>query len=548
MPQLDPSAGWVRLLVRLAEPDDDARLAAAVADVLGPADQIGQPWLTEPLFPGATEVELRRCRVVSGAVPAPPGTDSAALAYDLAGALAAELDVDVQPDLPSSAYGIEPGEGQLRGIRREDHLPGSDRPLWAVEAVRALEAWNLVPPSGGASRGQGALIGHIDTGYTDHPELAGAWNFDLDADLVDGDDDARDPLQRRWYMPLDSPGHGTHTAAVIASPESQVVVGAAPAATIVPFRAVRSVVQVLDSQVARAVYEAHHSGCQVITMSLGGVGFFGLRAAIQAATDGGSIVMAAAGNQVGVVVAPAVYPECIAVAASNVEDRPWSGSSRGSMVDVSAPGESVWVAAVDSGVRPPRFHHDRHHGTSFAVATLAGVAALWIAHHGYDRIVERVGMSNVQAAFLALLSSHGHRVPPGWSENGWDRLYGAGVVDAHALLTAPLPDPVRLVPPAGPADFDTVARLRGVLTDLDRNGVRTAISALLEIADEQVDELPAAIVAELVFRIGETPSLRVALAGTAAPGSASPSSAALIDRARSDLRAVGSRSLVGMLG
>lgn len=546
MPHLDPSVGWVRLLVRLAEPEDDARLAAAVADVLGPADQIGQPWLTEPLFPGATEAELRRCQVVSGAVPAPPGTDSAALAYDLAGALAAELGVDVQPDLPSSAYGIEPGEGQLRGIRREDHLPGSDRPLWAAEAVRAPEAWNLVPPSGGASRGQGVLIGHIDTGYTDHPELAGTWNFDLDADLVDGDDDARDPLQRRWYMPLDSPGHGTHTAGVIASPESQVVVGAAPVATIVPFRAVRSVVQVLDSQVARAVYEAHRSGCQVITMSLGGVGFFGLRAAIQAATDGGSIVMAAAGNQVGVVVAPAVYPECIAVAASNVEDRPWSGSSRGSMVDVSAPGESVWVAAVDSGVRPPRFHHDRHHGTSFAVATLAGVAALWIAHHGYGQIVERVGRSNVQAAFLALLRARGHRVPPEWSENGWDRLYGAGIVDAYALLKAPLPDPVRLVPPAGPDDFDTVARLRGVLTDLDRNGVRTAISALLEIEDEQVDELPAAIVAELVFRVSENPSLRVALAGTAAPGSASP--AALVDRARGHLRAVASRSLVGMLG
>jgi hypothetical protein len=256
--------------------------------------------------------------------------------------------------------------------------------------------------------------------------------------------------------------------------------------------------------------------------------------------------MAAAGNQVGIVVAPAAYPECIAVAASNVEDRPWSGSSRGSMVDVSAPGESVWVAAVDSSVRPPRFHHDRHHGTSFAVATLAGVAALWIAQHGYGQIVERVGLSNVQAAFLALLRSHGHRVPPDWPENGWDRLYGAGVVDAHALLKAPLPDPVRLVPHSGLEDFDTVARLRGVLTDLDRSGVRAAISALLGIEGEQVDGLPAGIVAELVFRISENPSLRAALAGAATPGPTSPG--APIDRARGDLRAVASRSLVGMLG
>ena len=44
----------------------------------------------------------------------------------------------------------------------------------------------------------------------------------------------------------------------------------------------------------------------------GGTGFFGLREAIQEAVDAGMIVMAAAGNQVGVVTAPASYDNCIA--------------------------------------------------------------------------------------------------------------------------------------------------------------------------------------------------------------------------------------------
>jgi hypothetical protein len=269
---------------------------------------------------------------------------------------------------------------------------------------------------------------------------------------------------------------------------------------------------------------------------------------VRAAVAGGAIVMAAAGNQVGVVVAPAAYPECIAVAATNVEDQPWAGSSRGTMVDVSAPGESVWVAAVDSGTNPPRFHHDRHHGTSFAVATLAGVAALWIAHHGYARIVERVGQANVHAAFLTLLRSHGHRLPPEWSQNGWDRAYGVGIVDAHALLRAPLPDPARLAPINELDDFDGVARLRAVLTELDRTGVRAAVAALLRVPDDQVDELPAYLVAELVFRLGENPDLRTSLVAAAAPGAASSLMAAPIDHARGALRAIASRRLVGMLG
>lgn len=208
------------------------------------------------------------------------------------------------------------------------------------------------------------------------------------------------------------------------------------------------------------------------------------------------------------------------MAAVNAEDKPWSGSSRGRHeVDIAAPGESVWVASVDSSVRPAQFLERRHHGTSFAVATLAGVAALWLGHHGYDRIVETVGRRNVSVAFRHLLRTVGRRVPP-----GWDDRFGAGIADAAALLAAPLPAAEELAALEVPEAFDPVARLRAVLGDLDRTQVRATVSNLLQISPEQVDALPEPTVSELVFRIGEDDDLRAELSApaleTLAPASA----------------------------
>lgn len=530
----DPSVGTVRLLVQ--EPDH-GRLREAVDRILGPADELGEAWVIEPLFPYADAPELAAFWAVSGAVPAGQAYDPTRVGYDMAAALARVLDAPVEPDLPSSAYGIEPGEPEILealGDTLGRHLPGSADRRWAVEAVQAPAAWRLPPAPGGKAMGEGILVGSIDTGYTDHPEMAEGWSFDLDWDVIDDDDDARDPLRRRWFGLLDSPGHGTHTASVVASREDGAILGAAPLATVVPIRTVQSVVQVLDSNVARGVRTAHEQGCHVITMSLGGRGFFGLRAAVQAAVADGVIVMAAAGNKVGIVVAPAIYPECLAVAACNVEDRPWSGSSRGrNEVDIAAPGESVWVASVDSSVIPPRFLERRHHGTSFAVATLAGVAALWLAHHGRERIIDQVGARNVHRAFRDLLRGPGKRVPA-----GWDDRFGAGIVDAAALLAAPLPAPAELLPLELPDGFDPVARLRGVLGDLDRSEVRLTIGGLLGVPPEQVDELPHNTVSELVYRISEDDELRADLTGIPRELPLSPSADARFLLARTASRAL----------
>ena len=147
---------------------------------------------------------------------------------------------------------------------------------------------------------------------------------------------------------------------------------------------------------------------------------------------------------------PASYPECLAVAATNVDDQPWSGSSRGAQVDISAPGQAVWTAATNQGPNGPAYSVEQGDGTSFAVAGLAGVAALWLAHHGADAIKAKYGGATQEV--FRLLVTLTCRVPTGWDGSR----YGAGIVDAAALLKAPLPDPPGLALAAGDDDAEDV--------------------------------------------------------------------------------------------
>jgi Subtilase family len=394
----DREATFLRLLVEAPSGDDrqEAALRRSVAETLG-LDAIGRPWRVGRLFEpigGQVDPALTRFFEVTGHVVATPTYPLQKLGFELAYGLAARGVGTVQPDLPSSAFAPDPAPdlpAEL-GLRAADasagHLPGTDAPTWALDSIRCRDAWTV---AAGAAMGAGIVIGQPDTGFTDHPELgADALDLTRDWDVLRNDDDARDPLERRWWFPLDSPGHGTSTASVIVSREQFRVTGAAPRATLMPLRTVKSVVQVFDGDVAKAVDRAHRTGCHVISMSLGGVGFFnGLQATIRRAVEDGVIVCAAAGNKVGFVVAPARFPECIAVAATNIQDRPWTGSSRGGEVDVAAPGESVWVADIRLDESPPRYDVSRHSGTSFAVTLVAATAALWLARHGRDQLIAR---------------------------------------------------------------------------------------------------------------------------------------------------------------
>ena len=412
-------------------------------------EAFGPGWVVEPLFDlrehlGADATpapELEGYYAVTGALSRAGGDDArrAEAFRDVAGPDGADrVRRPARPPLGFDVPHPRPRATKPRGLFGDDQpLPGTGDHMWALKNLRVPQAWARA-----GKRGQGVLVAQPDTGVTAHPELSPGVDTARDRDLLDNDADATDPLTKRWWW-MDNPGHGTSTASVVVSRGQGSVTGSAPKATLVPLRSNRSVVLVFDGDVARAVEYARQVGTHVITMSLGGVGFSpALRAAIQAAIRDGVIVLAAAGNQVGFVVSPANYGEVIAVAGSNIRDRPWSGSSHGSAVDITAPGESVHVARAKKGSGGTNeYSTGLGSGTSFAVALTAGVAALWLAHHGRDALIARYGKANLQAVFADALRRSARR-PNGWETSE----YGSGIVDADALLAAGLP---AAVPPAG---------------------------------------------------------------------------------------------------
>lgn len=337
-----------------------------------------------------------------------------------------------------------------------DHPSTRSNYEWSLERIKIKAYW--AKPN--ASKGEHVKIGHIDTGYTLHPEIKDNLLPALGFDYWEDEKDPVDPLDeslidRLTAFPILNPGHGTGTSSVIASPVGKDrttagvawVSGTAPAAKIIPFRATPSVVIVpcgSQDEVARAIVGATDADVNVISMSLGSPwGSTVLEQAIEYALSKGVIVCAAAGNVVAEVIQsdhvtyPAKYPGVVAVAACDFDYKPWVRSCRGSEVVITAPGTDVWRAVATNDVA--HAEAQRGSGTSFAVATVAGVAACWIARHGgaaalrahYDQRPRLV-----PAAFLLALQTHA-KVP---IVDAPQQFFGGGVVDVEALMSLPLPN------------------------------------------------------------------------------------------------------------
>lgn len=364
--------------------------------------------------------------------------------------------VVVDPGATGSATESVVGDAILNftcWAQEDDGLPKR----WAVESIRADKAWAL-------TKGAGVLIAQPDTGVSLHAELeAGAFDFAKAKNILNNTNDPTDPLSDE----AGNPGHGTATSSTAISRLLGVMVGSAPDAQVVPIRCVDSVIFGIDgTPIARAVLHAKRIGADVITMSLGGPFYSpSLAAAIAQAVDSGIIVFAAAGNCVQpIVVYPASDPNVIALAGIDHNDKPWKGTSRGPKIDVAAPAENVFVARrtpSDAGigtVKPSQ-------GTSFASALTAGVAALWIAHFGRDAIRKQAQKNGVNVHHLFRAALRKTARPP--KTGTWDTAnFGAGIVDADALLKLPL-DKIPAAPPMpeAAATDDPEEALNTVMTE-----------------------------------------------------------------------------------
>ncbi len=135
------------------------------------------------------------------------------------------------------------------------------------------------------------------------------------------------------------------------------------------------------STIAEAVFRAAQDPrVRVINLSLSGpTDHPALREAVQAATAAGILVVAAAGNQSSdAPVYPASYPEVIAVAAVDENDRKAGFSNYGDWVDISAPGTGIYTTTF---TRTGLNRYGFVSGTSIAAPLVSGtLLLLWSAH------------------------------------------------------------------------------------------------------------------------------------------------------------------------
>jgi subtilisin family serine protease len=324
---------------------------------------------------------------------------------------------------------------------------------WHLTLCRIDEAWTLVGGAGNIDW-TGVSVGQIDTGYTTHPAYGfpSAWLRTQLAETFVPDpsiDDQNRPLEAELGKGLDnlvgfSAGHGTKTGCTAAGMASkEAFFGAAPMVPFVPVR-ICDMVVINDRQRQFEMAVRHLvdvAKVNVINVSLGLVPattMQEMKRAVDYAYDQGVIVVCAAGNYVRSVVSPARLRRTLAIGGVTVADVPWSGSSYGPEVDLSAPAADVRRAVTSKN---STYSYSRGgDGTSYATAIVTGAAALWLAHHRGQLAVRYAQPWQIVEAFK-LAAKTTARKPANWQTGA----FGEGVLDARALLDFPLPDASLLV-------------------------------------------------------------------------------------------------------
>jgi thermitase len=221
--------------------------------------------------------------------------------------------------------------------------------------IDAPEAWDIDTAS------KWIRIAILDTGVErQHSEFY--------KELVSGSNfTSNDPTQ--WD---DGYGHGTHVAGIAAARTNNNMGIAGTCwgnCMIMPVKVLTDDGWGYYSWIANGVVYAAQNSAKVINLSLGSTtDSQTLHEAIQYAYKKGVTIVAAAGNTGGAVLYPAVYPETIAVAATNRNDGiPW-WSNRGSEIDLAAPGVDILSTYLDNSLAWMS-------GTSMATPHVAGAAA-----------------------------------------------------------------------------------------------------------------------------------------------------------------------------
>ncbi len=341
---------------------------------------------------------------------------------------------------------------------------------WALAEIKMPELWRYIRgiDSRGVQRSE-VVVGVIDTGYTDHPDLepnlliSDGYDFVREDLLGDGDDidgDATDPgdgslpfVEHSW--------HGTGVASIIAALTDNGGIGIAGIGLsklkVLPVRALGpdgGTTYDIAQAIRYAAGLSNDSGslparsAKIINLSIGAYVTSDpyVEPSLEEAVAAGAIIIASAGNERGEgkteVAYPASSPYTIAVAATTAAKTIAPYSNPGDMVDIAAPGglgddsqhpdytgtwfDWVVVASPDFARDQPLALSDYIYagivGTSIAAPHVAGVLAL---------------LCTVSPAMdLAMAREVLRRSAVDLGTAGKDRDFGHGLLDAVAAMGA----------------------------------------------------------------------------------------------------------------
>lgn len=321
---------------------------------------------------------------------------------------------------------------------------------WNLQKIEAPKAWDV-------SQGGFGPIAIVDTGIA-------ASQTDLSGNVQTGYNFVSDSTNT-----YDDNGHGTHVAGIVSAATNN-----ATGVASVGFKGSLLPVKVLDNtgagtygNVASGIIYATDEGAKIINLSLGGSSSSRtLQDAVQYALKRGVVVVAAAGNNSNdSPVYPAAYPGVVAVTATAQDDNLASFSSYGDYVYVSAPGVGI-VSTYNSG------GYATMSGTSMAAPAVSGLIGLALARG-----------NTTAATVLGDLKTTSDKVGSyGYDQNGWNRYFGYGRINAAKLLATETGEPVVAAPAT-----DSNQTVTGAAREVRAANVGLQFNVSLEASVDSVD-------------------------------------------------------------
>ncbi|MBF0484354.1 MAG: S8 family serine peptidase [Candidatus Omnitrophica bacterium] len=351
-------------------------------------------------------------------------------------------------------------EEVIRAYSADEHVqyaqPDHNMKLAAVTGGTFVPAWNLAKINAQAawtvSQGKDVVVAVIDTGVDfNHPDLQGHFWINVPEQQINGvDDDGNgfvDDVNGYNFVdgtsaPIDSKGHGTRVAGIIAGAlNNNGAGGVAPEAKLMILKGFNSDTQQgNDSTLAQAIIYAAQNGAKIINSSW----YYSspcpinnlIQDAVKFAYQSGCLVVFAAGDNNDDIAnySPNNMKEVMAVSSSAQDDISKVASSNfGASIDVAAPGVNILAPTIGE-------NYDISSGTSLAAAQVSGLAAL----------IASLNPTFTNEEIRQIIRASSADV----TGTGFEQNFGYGRIDAANALKITKPVAIKIARPYNNYNFD----------------------------------------------------------------------------------------------